>query len=103
MTMNEIVTWTESSDSLSRKGNNIFEVKFSKGRIIRKDVPPNLVYQLFLDEESYKKIRDTLGGGYQWTFYNGSVVHYYGGNYIYVQGSGAVPKIKEVLNLEIKW
>jgi hypothetical protein len=100
--MKETVTWKESFDSLQRKGNNVFEIESSKGRIIRKDVPPQLTYQLFLDEESYIKIKEILGGG-SWTYYNGSAIHYYGGNYIYVKGNGAMPKIKEILNLNINW
>ncbi len=103
--MKEIVKWIESSDSLSRKGNNIFEAKFSKGSITRKDVPKlkNIYYMLVLDEESCEKIITELRAGYSFTIYQGSAIHFLSGNYITVEGEGAMPKIKEILNIEIIW
>lgn len=99
----EILKWKQSPDSKNRKGDNKFECKSSSGsRFIRNDIPPQLNYQLFLTEEDYKKIQDEFGK-YSWFCYKNSVVHFYGGNYIYCTNKDFFIEVRSILNIETVW
>lgn len=99
----ETVLWKKDSRSKNCKGDNIFEAKFSRGRVFRYDTKPRLHHQFFLNEADYTKITEHYGAR-QWCFDGDSLIHFYGGNYILVEfGMDAVNDILELLNLEIVW
>ena len=101
----EILTWVRSSNSRNMKGNNKFECKSKSGsQFIRNDIPPALNYQLFLTKEDHEKVLSELGyKGFQWTFHESSVVHFYGGHYIWSSGNDFFIAVKKVLNMKTIW
>lgn len=106
MTKNsEILTWVQSSDSKNMKGNNKFECKSKSGsRFIRNDSPPQLSYQFFLTKEDHEKVLSELGyKGFQWTFHESSVVHFYGGHYIWSTRYDFFDAVKKILNIKTIW
>lgn len=73
-------------------------------RIVRKEDRKGIHYQLFLtDRTSWEMIKTALNGIGSFISYGDSSVHFYGGNYIYINGRDAFKAVKELLGVEIKW
>jgi hypothetical protein len=102
-TKTEKIMWERSSESKHRKGNNIFECESASGsRFVRYDTPPQLTHGLFLTKSDHEKVM-AHGFGGSWTFYESSVVHFYGGNYIWCTGNDFFILVKEILGIETIW
>lgn len=61
-----------------------------------------LIFQFFLTEAQYKKVHAHFGPG-SWTWFDGSTIHFYGGNYIYCEWSPGFREICKILGIDIKW
>lgn len=99
----EKIMWERSIKSRNMKGNNVFECESASGsRFIRNDVPPQLTYQMFLSQSDHDKV---MAHGFcgSWTFYESSVVHFYGGNYIYSTNNDFFILVREILDIETIW
>jgi len=105
ITQIETVMWEKSSNSKNMKGNNKFEIKTKSGsRFNRNDVPPQLNYQMFLTEEDHAKVLNTLKlKGMSWTKYGNSIVHFYGGCYIWSTSTDFFKATCGVLNIKAVW
>mgnify|MGYP003418472505 CR=1 len=67
-------------------------------------ISPALNYQLFLTQQDHHKVLKELNyTGLQWTFHKTSVVHFYGGYYIWTTGYDFINDVKRILKINFIW
>lgn len=72
------------------------------GKIVRNATSKGIEYQLFLNDYAYSIIH-TYFNNVNWCQYKQSVIHFYGGNYIYTKGRDGFECMEELLNITINW